>query len=261
MDKCPKFLTNLNAFRVKHEPEILMSMGLAGLTFSVVWGVKSTIKAVKVCNDAKNKEHKDKLTAKEVIKLTWKYYVPVVLTTALSIPCVILGNRVSSKRNAALAAAYTISETALSEYKEKAKEVVSEEKIKQIEEKISQDKVDKTYEKSESNNIIICDDNEMLFMDSLSGRYFKSSWNKIEETANSMNKGCILGEGMSFSVNRWFEMIGLPSVDSYMDSVGWGIDNLGGKTKLLKIHMSTAKTPDNKVCGVIVYETHPEPIW
>ena len=64
---------------------------------------------------------KDKLTLKEVFKETWKLYLPVVISTAVSIPCIITGNRVSNKRNMALAAVYTISETALQEYREKNK--------------------------------------------------------------------------------------------------------------------------------------------
>ena len=72
------------------------------------------------------------MTVKETFKLTWKLYLPVALSTVASIPCIVMSNKVSNKRYAALATAYTISEAALQEYQEKTKEIVGEKKAKQI---------------------------------------------------------------------------------------------------------------------------------
>lgn len=253
--KTNNLLNTLNTFRVKHEPEILMSMGLAGLTFSVAWGIKSTIKAVRLCDEVKKKENKEKLTAKEVIKTTWKLYLPVVITTGLSIPCVILGNRVSSKRNAALAAAYTISETAMQEYKEKAKEIVGEEKAKKIEEEVNKDKASK----KESSAVII-GEGETLFYEPLTDRYFKSTWNDIQKAANELNEEALGSATGQFSLNDWFEKLGLPSTE-IGDSIGWGTSAYDCCSTLLRIDMTTAKTKDNKPCGCICYETKPKALY
>ena len=118
----------LKPFLAKYEPEILMAMGISGMIFSTIWSVKATKTAVRKIDIKKEELNKDKLTLQEVVKETWKLYLPVVLSTAISVPCIIAGNRVSNKRNMALAAAYTISETALQEYQDKTKEVLGEKK-------------------------------------------------------------------------------------------------------------------------------------
>jgi hypothetical protein len=52
----------------------------------------------------------------------------------LSITAIIMGNRISAKRIAALTAAYGLSETALGVYREKVKEIIGEAKEKQVNE-------------------------------------------------------------------------------------------------------------------------------
>lgn len=258
MSKLPNVFNAMNTFRVKHEPEILMGMGIAGLTFSVVWGIKTTIKMTHKYDEECANKNKSKLTFGETFKLCWKAYLPVAVATCVSIPCIIAGNKVSSKRNAALAAAYTISETALQEYKDKAKEVLGDEKVKKIEQAIDQEKVDKSPQNSKE--VIICGEGEQIFLESLTGRYFKSDWNFLQQTANQMNEGCLLGNSMAFTVNQWLDMIGVGGTDRLFDQLGWGIDTLGGRQSLLKIRMSTCKTSDNKACCVLAYDVLPEKI-
>ena len=46
MNKINIFKT-LRPFAVKYEPEILMVMGISGMIFSTIWGIKATKTAVK----------------------------------------------------------------------------------------------------------------------------------------------------------------------------------------------------------------------
>ena len=231
-----------------------MSVGITGLCFSVVWGIKSTVKAVKICDNKKNELGREKLTSKEIFKYTWKTYLPVVVSTALSIPCIIAGNRVSSKRNAALMAAYTISETALREYQNKAKEIIGEEKEKEIKDAIAQDKINAS--KQDSKEIIITNDEEQIFFEPLSGRYFKSSWNKISEAVNDLNEKALASVVGYYTLNDLYEELGLDPVE-LGNSLGWGTPGLVPGCGLLKIKMATAKTKDNKPCGCIDYIYYP----
>ena len=247
------FLNSLNNFRVKHEPEILMATGLAGLTFSTVWAVKATIQAVRACDAKKVNENKAKLTFKEVIKTTWKYYLPVVGSMAASIPCIIIGNRVSSKRNAALAAACTLSETALKEYQAKTKELIGEKKEAKIKEAVAQEAVNKAKETKE---IILNSDDEQLFFEPLSGRYFKSSWNKIQQACNDINEKALGSTTGMYSLNDWFEAIGLDETD-VGDMLGWCTPGYGCSQGLMRISLESTVTKDNKPCGCIYYDVRP----
>ena len=236
---------------VKYEPEILMAIGISGMTFSTIWGVKSTVKATKMVED-EEKRTKNKLSAKDVIKLTWKLYIPVVAMTAVSIPCIITGNRVASKRYAALATACTLSEEALQEYQNKAKEIVGEKKDQAIRDAVAKDQIGNNQ--PSQNNIFITGDGDSLFYEPLSGRYFKSSWNKLSKAANELNRTATSSMEGYVQLNTWYEAIGLSDTE-LGDIMGWDLRR--GVKSLIDIEMSSNVTKDNVPCGSIEYINKP----
>ncbi len=245
-------LTYIKPFISKHEPEILMSMGIGGMIFSLAWGINASFKAARAIDKYKETYGKDKLAIKETIKLTWKLYLPTVLSVAASVPCIIMSNRVSNKRYAAIATAYTISEAALQEYKDKTKEIVGEKKTKQIEESISEDRVTKTY--TGGNQIILTGNGDSLFYEPLSGRYFKSNWNDILRAANELNARAISNMSGQTTLNDWFEKIGLETTE-IGETLGW--DLMNNSTDLIDISISSHITKDNIPCGAIYYNRQP----
>ena len=247
-------LTMVKPFVTKHQPEILMAMGLSGMIFSVVWGIKSTIIATRIIDAEKLKRDVDKLPLGDIFKLTWKLYLPVVLSTIISVPCIVAGNSVSTKRNAALAAAYTLSETALQEYQEKTKEIVGEKKEKDIREAVSSDLISSNYKNS--SQVLITGDGEALFYEPLSGRYFKSNWNKILKAANEINASAMGDISGRISLTEWFDSIGLDGT-GLSDDIGW--DTTDGKFGIIDIRINSSLTPDNIPCGAIDYVNRPKP--
>lgn len=245
-------LSALKPFVVKYEPEILMTMGLSGLLFSTVWGIKATIKAVRIVDEKKQELKKEILSGKEIVKAVWKLYIPVVAGTVVSIPCIILGNHVSARRNMALAAAYTISETALQEYQEKTKELVGPKKEQEIHEAVSKDSVSKTYPGSK---ILLTGDGDSLFHESLTGRYFKSNWNKIVKIANELNSEALTGICGEITLTQWFDRLGLPETD-ISDTMGW--IPINGKSGMIDISIDSVLTPDDIPCGSIHYNNMPK---
>ena len=245
----------IKPFVVKHEPEILMGMGISGLIFSTVWAVRATFKASKAIRDYKESKQIEKLTSKEIFKLTWRHYLPVVASTALSIPCVIAGNRVSNKRYAALATAYTISEAALHEYQESTREIVGEKKARQIQENIDAKKIEDTYKGT--NQIILTGNGESLFFEPLSGRYFKSNWNDIAKIANELNSTALSDVNGQITLNEWFNRLGLEDT-TLGDEIGWQLRN--GPRDLIDIEISSHITKDNVPCGAISYKKEPGPL-
>lgn len=239
-------------FIAKHEPEILMGMGISGLIFSTAWAIRATIKATKAIENYKDNKNIDKITFKEGFKLTWKYYWPVAASITVSIPCIIAGNRVSSRKYAALAAAYTISETALQEYQDKTREIVGEKKAKQIQESVDGDRIEKSYK--DSNQIIMIGKGENLFFEPLSGRYFKSSWNDLYAAANELNATAIGSMSGEIRLNEWYDKIGLEPTDMG-DEIGWALN--GNPKELIKINLSSHLTNDKTPCAAISYERNP----
>ena len=104
-------------FLAKHKPEILTGLGITGMISSTVMAVSATPKAIIIIKNKKMESEANDLTTSEIIKATWKCYIPATIVGVTSILCLISANSTNYKRNAALATAYALSERTLSEYR------------------------------------------------------------------------------------------------------------------------------------------------
>ena len=200
-----KVAKNMQHTLGKYSPQILTGIGVAGMITTVVLAVKATPKALELIEDRKEELDADKLTIVDTVKAAWKPYVPAAVTGVLSTVCIIGGNAVGTRRTAALAAAYKISETALHEYKDAIVETVGEEKAKEVKEKVIQNKLDKNpvVEKQ----IIVTNKGTFLCYDSLSGRYFQSDIETIRKAQNDIND-YLFSEDYA-SLNMFYDFLGL----------------------------------------------------
>lgn len=240
----------LKPWIAKHEPEILLGMGVSGFIFSTVWGIKATVKAVKKVDEVKEELGKDKLTNKEVIKIVWKDYIPVVVGIGLSVPAVISSNRVSNRRNAALAAAFSISERTLQEYQDKTREIVGDKKNQEIKESISADRVAQA-----PGTVYLTGDGDSVFYEPLSGRYFKTKWAKIQKAANDLNASALTDICGEVTLSDWFDALGLEPTD-ISDDLGWKVTQ-DGMAGLIQIEI-TSVIKDDQPCGSIEYRSNPK---
>lgn len=234
----------------KHSPEILIGIGIAGMFTTTVMAVKATPKALKLIENKKEElglEPDESLTAVETIKTAWKPYIPAAITGILSTTCIIGANTVNARRNAALATAYSISETALKEYQDKVIETVGEKKEKVIRDAVAKEKIEKDPVKN--HEVIITNKGEMLCYDALSGRYFKSDIEKIKSAVNELNSR--LMSEMYISLNEFYYELGLSS-NRLGEDLGWNL-NRG----LIDISFSSQLAEDGTPCLVMNYRTEP----
>lgn len=231
----------------KHSPEILTGLGIAGMLTTVVLAVKVTPKAVKLVENKKTEEQTEKLGALKTVKTAWKCYIPAAVICVSSVACIVGASSASVRRNAALATAYSISETALREYKDKVVEVVGEKKEQAIRDAVAKDKLEENT--PAENSVIFTGKGETLCYDSLSGRYFKSDVDKIKKAENVINHR-MLSE-MYVSLNELYYELGLEGV-KLGDMLGWHVDK-----GCFDIGFSSQLTPDNTPCLVLNYSIAP----
>lgn len=203
----------------KHSPEILTGIGIAGMVTSTILAVRATPKALQKITDAEY-DKGSPLTAGEKVKACWKCYIPATVTTITSAACLVGASSVNLKRNAALATAYKLSETALTEYKEKVVETIGEKKEQAIKDKIAKDKIEKNPTNPAS--IIVTGKGSTKFRDGAFGSTFISDIDTINRAVNELNRRMIGGE-MYISLNEFYNEIGLSNVDMG-DELGWNID-------------------------------------
>ena len=232
---------------VKHSPEILTGVGIAGMITTTVLAVRATPKALDLISKKEYEEQRD-LTAMETVKTAWKPYVPAVITGTLSTACLIGANSVNLKRNAALAAAYTLSDTAFREYKEKVVETIGEKKEQTVRDKVAEKQV---QENPPSNEVNIIGKGPSLCLEPLSMRYFKADINTIKKAANEVNAQILTSVYGWATINDFYDELGLPHTDTG-DNLGWDLDNR------VDIHISAQVTEDGEPCLVIGHNNPPK---
>ena len=248
-----KVCKDARKFVSERSPEILTGLGIAGMITSTVLAVRATPKALELVADERERRYSEEddtpLTSVDVVKVAWKPYVPSIVIGGVSIGCLIGASSVSSKRNAALAAAYNLSTTALSEYKEKVLETVGEKKEQNIREKVSEERVRK--HPVEDSEVYDTRRGNTLCFDPLSARYFRCDIDDIKRAELAVKERLLNDICGSVSVNEFYDEIGLPHT-MVGDSIGWSTDTM------IKIHISAHMTDKNIPSAVIDYEVEPQ---
>lgn len=225
----------------KRAPEILTGVGIAGMLTTVVLSVKATPKALMLIEERKLDLDMEELPPTEIVKTAWKCYIPPFVTGVMSCACIIGASSVTMRRNAALATAYTLSETALSEYRDKVVETLGEKKDADVRDAIAKDKLDKNP--ITGNEVVVTERGETLCYEPLSGRYFQSDIDKIKRALNEVNN--MLLNDSYVALNDFYTEIGLGTT-KIGDDLGWQIG--GG---LIDIHFSTHLAANGEPCLVV----------
>lgn len=255
---------NIRTGLQKHSPEILTGIGIAGMITTTVLAVRATPKALILIEEEKQRLNEElqaeaennnqeeyvvlnTLNPVEFICTTWTCYIPAAVTGVLSVACLIGASSVNVRRNAALATAYSLSESALKEYQEKVIESIGEKKEKQIRDSIAKDKLER--DPVVNKEVIITGRGETLCYETITSRYFKCDIEKLRKVENELNKRLI--SEMYISLNEFYYEIGLRPTEVGND-LGWNIDD-----GLIDLQFSSQLAEDGTPCLVIDYHVVP----
>lgn len=219
-----------------NSPAILSAMAVGGVVTTAYLTGRASFKAA---DELSRYEPLDGsgLPLQDKIKHTWKLYIPAAGTGLITIAAIIGANRIGLRRAAAMATAFTLSERAFENYKDKIVEKLGENKERNVRDELAQDAVDR--HPPTTREIIITDGGQVLCCDGYSGRYFTSSVEDLKQAQNNLNYR-VLNDGYA-SLSEFYNLIGLSST-SHSDEVGWSSD------KMLELDISTTLTPEQKPC-------------
>lgn len=239
---------------------ILTAMSVAGTVSTAILTGRATFRAAQLIEDEtksialtypkengdleKYGEAKINLSRASKVKLVWRVYIPPASVMLTTMTCIIVANKIASKKIAALAVAGGISERALQEYKAKVVEKLGERQDTKIRDEIAQDRVNAQPVQKE---VILAGTGEVLCYDMLTGRYFQSTVEELKRAENKINHD--LNNFMAASLSEFYDEIGLPST-TYSDSVGWNAN------KQVEIQFSTVMSTDQRPCIAINF-VHP----
>lgn len=234
-----------------NSPVLLTSVGVAGTIATAVLTGKASFEAAQIINETEQSRDLystgslEPLEPKEKVELVWKLYIPPVIVGAGTVSAIVLANRIGTRRAAAMAAAYTISEKAYTEYREKVVEKLGEAKEQEVRDEIAQQRVNAN---PPNNEVIIVDNGDVLFLESYTGRYFKSSMETVKKALNDTNYQ--MYSDMYASLGDFQQRVGLPRT-ALSEEVGWTVDDK------IDIEFSATLTEDQRPCIVMNYIVAP----
>lgn len=268
-----KIFKNVKTAMNHHSPEILTGLGIAGMVTTVVMAVKATPKALESIEEKKKEVYDEldpidvpsqalpedvKLKPAEVVKVTWKHYIPATVTGVASIACIIGASRVNLKRNAALVTAYNLSQTALTEYKEKVVETIGEKKEQKVREAIAKDRYEKysneqiSKPESARQKIHHTDGGDDRMFDVLGQREFTGSKLAVDQALVRLNNK--LRREMTVSLNDFYDEVGLPRLPVLGDSMGWYVN----KCDEIELCCDTSLNDDGKAVISVDFLIRPD---
>lgn len=242
-----------------NSPAILTVIGVTGTLTTAYLTGKASFKAAQIIeeneptigvrrNPVTNDVEMDRepLDIKEKTELVWKLYIPAAGTAVMTVACIIAANRIGTRRAASLAAAYSLSQNAIAEYREKVFEKVGERKEQAFRDELAQERVNKNP--PSNNEVIIAGGGNVLCHDEFTGRYFTSDMQSLRKAWNDVNHQVL--NSYYASLTDFYDLIGLPKTSS-SDEVGWNSD------KLLELKFSAVMTEDDQPCISIDFATVP----
>lgn len=247
-----KILKVAEKFTVDNSPLILTAMGAAGVLTTGILAAKGGSQA-KTLIDAECERRKwqkagdsqkavfitdfEVLTPKEKAVLTWQCYAPACGVGLVTIAAIVGANRISTKRAAAMAAAYSLTTEAFDEYVKKVQDKLGDKKENAVRDDVAQARVI-TNPPTDDNITVVTSAADPLFQDSWSSRYLRTNAEAVRQAVNELNfKVNAYG---SATLSDFYELLGL-SKTAESDEIGWNSD------KLLDVYFAAVVHENGKV--------------
>lgn len=231
----------------RESPNILTAIAITSSASLVIFAAKGTISAIEILNaeGAQNANVKDK------VKLVWRCYAPTALALALNIACIGGVYSILSDRNKVLSSLYLVAVEGLREYQNQVVGLIGEKKNEKLLAEISKDKLDKT---PIEDSLVIFAGGDVLFFDAYSGRYFRSSIERIKSAVNEFNHD--LFTEMFKPLNEFYYLIGLSPVEAG-EGMGWGVEKLLSVDFTAQIVNAPGSQYDKQPCIALSFDIFP----
>lgn len=265
-NKVTEFLEKAEIFTKKNSPVILTGLAMVGVISTAYAAYKAGPRADKILEvyheDMRDCHPDDKEAKRAVIGETIKKLVPVVAPSIImggtTIACIVGSHSVSSRRIAALSAAYSLSETTVKNLNNKMEEMLGEKKARAIKDSIMKDKLKESEKKDQKllgdGNVYVPDNGYVLCKDLYSGRTFYSTAEKIKQAIVQCSSD--VQQEMWVSLNDFYAEINSPQLEPIPmgEDLGWNVDDtIRGQ---LPIYLSALLTEDNKPCLCVEADIH-----
>jgi hypothetical protein len=184
------------------------------------------------------------LEAKHIVQTYWREYVPAAIALSATVASIITANSIGSRRAAAIAAAFKLSEKMTEEYRQKVVATLGGKNEEKMRGELAKEKMERTP----GRDMIVVSGTETLFFDEYSGRYFKNDIESVRKAVNEINHK--VNNYFCASLSEFYEKIGLENT-AISDEIGWNSDGL------LDVIFSATLVGDSQAAISIAYNKTP----
>lgn len=223
-------------------PTVLFISGIAGIFVSEIMVARDTLKAEKVLYDHTHEERDsnkpyfdESNTVKEnmedvcdIVKTTWKCYIPSLVVTAGTVSALIASNRLTAKQMATLSAAIISTGSLVGKYRQKIRDYASEEILSQIDKEVAEAVMDEakppvieTGHLLSTSHDDLSDSGEYIFFDPFTKMKFRSTKLAILGAKYYLNRNFSLGSEAPLAM--FYAFLGLELPKEYLYA-GWDVE-------------------------------------
>lgn len=235
----------------RNAPTILTILGIGGFVTSTVMAVKATPKAMEKLEEVEKTIPEGTPKAKEIcikVKAVAPFYGPSALMAITSGFMVGKANSINGDRLAGAITACEVKDQFIKEYRDKVIETVGEKKEQSIRDDIAKDHVQKSN--YDDNSVIQAATGTQLFMDSITGIYFRSTRDDIWKALLRFQKSLILEDFMT--LNEWYWELAIPNNNNKVgDKIGFN------STTGIELYFSVQEAPNGEPVTVLEYRNPP----
>lgn len=235
--------TNATKTVKSNSPEILTALAVSGVVTTAYLTGKASFKANNFIEEVEEENGfavDPKIRFKIRVKLVWKYYIPAGVAGAVTIGCIIGSSKANGRRTTAAVTAYSLTEKAFTEYKEKVVEQIGKGKEQEITDKLAQARV----ENSPPGQIIVAGSGSVMCCELYTRRYFRSTMETLRKAQNDVNER--VNSERYVTLDDFYDLVGLPNT-SASNSLGWDSD------KLMELKFSTVLSENGEPCLAFDY--------
>lgn len=217
-------LVSCARWALKYAPELMAIFSAGGVFITSYKTGVATLKAEKKLKKLKE-YYGDDISSKILAKELAPIYLEPIMWALLTSGMMIGSTVISKKRLKSMTGIAAASGVALTEYKNKVKDILGEDKAKEVEHEIAQAHADKVSKKVEEDDIPPEEEGKALFLDTMTNQLIWSTHNDIANTALRLNQS-LHSIGDYVTVGEWLNEIGAKrTVYPWSKDLIWSFDN------------------------------------
>ena len=194
-------------------PIILTSIGIAGTIITIGNCQNDTVKAMKKLEEDGIKVE----TKREKFKYVWKCYIPTMVSGGVTILSIAAAGYLNHKTEMALAAALALNKDNLKKFESKAREIIGDDKVKEIKTEIAKDSAKDISLPKEK-----VPDGMVRIYDPYTEQVIDTTIEKISLTKLAINHDLSCKGEVSY--NKFIKLLG-GKISKNIELLGWSLGN------------------------------------